>query len=80
MKYSRKNKSRKQRKQKQQKQRKQQKQHKYTRSRQLGGGYAYDIPSNAIVVHRSMDDEGTSPPLFMTKRLMDELVSESERA
>ena len=77
MKYSRKNKSRKQRKQKQQKQ---QKQRKYTRSRQLGGGYAYDIPSNAIVVHRSMDDEGTNPPLFMTKRLMDELVPESERA
>jgi len=46
----------------------------------MGGGFAYDIPPDAIVEHRSMDDEGTNPPMFMTKRAMDEMVPESERA
>jgi len=62
------------------KKRKQTKRKQRRQRRQTGGGFAFDIPPNAIVEHRSMDDEGTNPPTFMTKRAMDEMVSESERA
>ena len=56
-------------------------QHRSRRNRkQTGGRFTYDIPPNAIVDHRSMDDEGTNPPVLMTKRTMDEMVPESERA
>ena len=63
---------------KQKRQRTQKKQRK--QRKQNGGGYAYDIPPNAIVEHRSMDDDGTNPPMLMTKRAMDEMIPDSERA
>jgi hypothetical protein len=50
------------------------------RQRQGGGGFSYDIPPNAIVEHRDMNDSGTNPPRLMTKRAMDEMISDSERA
>ena len=48
--------------------------------KQGGGGYAYEIPSNAIVIRRSLDDDMYTPPTVMTKEQMDEQVQESERA
>lgn len=48
--------------------------------KQRGGTFAYEIPSSAVVIHRSMDDDMFSPPTLMTKADMDEMVSQSERA
>ena len=47
--------------------------------RKQRGGFGYIIPSDAIVVHRDMDDSGTNPPRLMTKRNMNALP-DSERA
>jgi hypothetical protein len=51
-----------------------------SRRRVQRGGFGFQIPSNAIVEHRSMDDDGTNPPLLMKKKAMDEMISDSERA
>lgn len=48
--------------------------------KQNGGGYAYEIPPNAVVIRRSLDDDMYTPPTVMTKEQMDEQVEESERA
>jgi hypothetical protein len=48
--------------------------------KQNGGGYAYEIPANAIVIRRSLDDDMASPPTVMTKEQMDEQVENAERA
>ena len=52
----------------------------HRQKRQSGGGFSYDIPQDAIVEHRDMDDGGTNPPRLMTKRQMDSMISDSERA
>lgn len=48
--------------------------------KQNGGGFAYEIPPNAIVIRRSLDDDMYTPPTVMTKEQMDEQVEQSERA
>jgi hypothetical protein len=52
----------------------------HRQKRQSGGGFSYEIPPDAIVEHRDMDDGGTNPPRLMTKRQMDSMISDSERA
>ena len=48
-----------------------------TRRRMNGGGFAYEIPSNALVGYRSMDDSGTEVPRIMK---MGDIQKDSERA
>jgi hypothetical protein len=48
-----------------------------SRRRMKGGGFAYDIPSNALVGYRSMDDNGTEVPRIVK---MGDINKDSERA
>lgn len=48
--------------------------------KQTGGGFAYEIPPDAIVIRRSLDDDMYTPPTVMTKAQMDEQVENAERA
>jgi hypothetical protein len=47
------------------------------RRRMNGGGFAYEIPANALVGYRSMDDSGTEVPRIMK---MGDIEKNSERA
>lgn len=48
-----------------------------SRRRQNGGGFAYEIPSDALVGYRSMDDNGTEVPRIVK---MGDITKDSERA
>ena len=48
-----------------------------TRRRMKGGGFAYEIPANALVGYRSMDDSGTEVPRIVK---MGDINKDSERA
>lgn len=47
------------------------------RRSQRGGGFAYEIPSDALVGYRSMDDNGTEVPRIVK---MSDITRDSERA
>ena len=47
------------------------------RKNQRGGGFAYEIPSDALVGYRSMDDSGTEVPRIVK---MSDITKNSERA
>ena len=49
----------------------------YRNRKQNGGGFAYEIPSNALVGYRSMDDSGTEVPRIVK---MGDIQKDSERA
>ena len=53
------------------------KQRKSRRRRMNGGGFAYEIPSDALVGYRSMDDNGTEVPRIVK---MGDITKDSERA
>jgi hypothetical protein len=57
--------------------RKKSKKHRRTRRRQKGGGFAYEIPADALVGYRSMDDNGTEVPRIVK---MGDITKDSERA
>ena len=57
--------------------RKTRKQRRTRRRRQNGGGFGYQIPSNALVGYRSMDDSGTEVPRIVK---MGDIEKDSERA
>lgn len=61
-----------------QQRRKTRKQRKQKRS-QKGGGYGFELPPDAIVEYRDMDDSGTNPPRLVTLRDRPD-PSDSERA
>ena len=48
------------------------------RLRQRGGGFSYVVPDSAIVRWRSLDDEGTQPPVFLLKSDADKAEEEME--
>ena len=48
-----------------------------TRRRRQNGGFGYEIPSNALVGYRSMDDAGTEVPRIVK---MGDIEKDSERA
>jgi hypothetical protein len=45
--------------------------------RMYGGGFAYEIPSDALIGYRSMDDNGTEVPRIIK---MGDIKKDSERA
>jgi hypothetical protein len=47
--------------------------------RQRGGGFGFELPPDAIVEYRDMDDSGTNPPRLVTLRDRPH-PSDSERA
>ena len=47
------------------------------RRSQRGGGFAYEIPSDALVGYRSMDDNGIEVPRIVK---MSDITKNSERA
>jgi hypothetical protein len=47
--------------------------------KQRGGGFSYVVPDSAIVRWRSLDDEGTQPPVFLLKSDADKAEEEMER-
>jgi hypothetical protein len=53
------------------------KQRRTRKNSQKGGGFAYEIPSNALVSYRSMDDSGTEVPRIVR---MGDINKDSERA
>ncbi len=46
--------------------------------RQRGGGFSYVVPGNAIVRWRSLDDDGTQPPVFLLKSEADKAEEEMD--
>jgi hypothetical protein len=48
------------------------------RRSQRGGGFSYEIPGSAIVRWRSLDDEGTQPPVLLLKSDADKAEEEME--
>ena len=57
--------------------RKLKKQRRTRKNLQRGGGFAYEIPPNALVSYRSMDDSGTEVPRIVR---MGDINKDSERA
>lgn len=50
----------------------------YRRRSQRGGGFSFEIPGSAIVRWRSLDDEGTQPPVLLLKSDADKAEEEME--
>jgi hypothetical protein len=64
--------------------RKPSKKHKRTAKRrqhkQRGGGFSYTVPNSAMVEFHSLDDDGTSVPVFVTKKERDIMERDMDRA
>lgn len=48
------------------------------RRSQRGGGFSFTVPGSAIVRWRSLDDDGTQPPVFLLKSEADEAEEEMD--
>lgn len=46
--------------------------------KQRGGGFSFVVPDSAIVRWRSLDDEGSQPPVFLLKSEADKAEEEME--
>jgi hypothetical protein len=50
------------------------------RRKQTGGGFSYTVPNSAMVEFHSLDDDGTSVPVFVTRRERDLMERNMDRA
>ena len=50
------------------------------RRKQLGGGFSYTVPNSAMVEFHSLDDDGTSVPVLVTKKERDVMERNMDRA
>jgi hypothetical protein len=48
--------------------------------KQRGGGFSYEIPNSAMVEFHSLDDDGTSVPVLVTKKDRDLMERNMDRA
>jgi hypothetical protein len=45
-----------------------------------GGGFSFSVPDSALVEYRSLDDDGTNPPILMLNSKRNKAMADMERA